>query len=86
MFPEQAVVAAQETRSRVVHPAHTGKFIFAWHAWDEPTRRFSKNADEVVKNIYCPSLAKNIVSIVHKFALSENRYALHLLIIYILLQ
>lgn len=58
MFPEQAVMAAHDTRSRLACPAHVGKFTLAWHAWDEPTRRFSKKADELGQKYVLPIIGE----------------------------
>ncbi|MBD5418348.1 MAG: MBL fold metallo-hydrolase [Desulfovibrio sp.] len=58
MFPEQAVRAAQDTRSLLACPAHIGKFTLAWHAWDEPTRRFSKKAEEVGQKYILPIIGE----------------------------
>lgn len=46
MFPEQVVMAARDTGSRLACPAHIGKFTLAWHPWNEPVERFSKRAKE----------------------------------------
>lgn len=58
MFPEQAVMAAQDTRSRLAWPAHIGKFTLAWHVWDEPARRFSNKADEVGQKYLLPIIGE----------------------------
>lgn len=39
MTPEQAAQAAQILKTRVLLPAHVGRFNLARHAWDEPFKR-----------------------------------------------
>lgn len=58
MFPEQAVMAARDTRSRIACPAHIGKFTLAWHTWDEPTKRFRKKAEEVGQKYLSPVIGE----------------------------
>lgn len=45
MFPEQSVQACQEVRTRLACPCHFGKFTLAWHPWNEPAQRFSRQAE-----------------------------------------
>lgn len=58
MFPEQAVMAAQDTGSRLACPAHFGKFTLAWHGWDEPGRRFGKKAAEAGQSYLLPIIGE----------------------------
>ena len=58
MFPEQAVAAAQDTRSHMACPAHIGKFTLAWHPWNEPWQRFRKKADAVGQKCLFPIIGE----------------------------
>ncbi len=40
MTPEQAVRAAEDLHARAAIPSHSGKFSLAFHAWDDPFKRF----------------------------------------------
>ncbi|MDE5833169.1 MAG: MBL fold metallo-hydrolase [Desulfovibrio sp.] len=44
MFPEQAVRAAVDSRAALACPVHRGKFTLSWHSWDEPEKRFAREA------------------------------------------
>ncbi|MFZ4860778.1 MBL fold metallo-hydrolase [Sphingobacterium sp. Mn56C] len=41
MFPEEVVKAANDLQAKVIFPVHSGKFVLANHAWDEPLQRIS---------------------------------------------
>ena len=58
MFPEQAVMAARDAKSRLACPAHMGKFTLAWHAWDEPVRRFRQKAEAVGQKHIAPVIGE----------------------------
>lgn len=58
MFPEQAVMAARDSRSALACPAHVGKFTLAWHPWDEPVRRFGKRAVETGQKFVTPIIGE----------------------------
>jgi len=41
MNPEQSAQAAEDLHARAAMPSHAGRFSIAYHAWDEPFRRFT---------------------------------------------
>lgn len=45
MMPEETVQAALDLNSKALFPVHWGKYSLAFHAWDEPIQRCSKEAD-----------------------------------------
>lgn len=41
MMPEETAKAADDLRTKLLLPAHSGKFSIAYHAWDEPYKRLA---------------------------------------------
>lgn len=41
MMPEETAKAADDLRTKILLPAHAGKFSIAYHAWDEPYKRLA---------------------------------------------
>jgi L-ascorbate metabolism protein UlaG (beta-lactamase superfamily) len=41
MMPEDAIQAAEDLGTRLLTPAHLGKFSIAYHPWDEPFKRLA---------------------------------------------
>lgn len=41
MMPEETAKAADDLRTKILLPAHSGKFSIAYHAWDEPYKRLA---------------------------------------------
>ncbi|MFS8979411.1 MBL fold metallo-hydrolase [Cupriavidus necator] len=42
MFPEQAAQAAEDLQTKVLLPAHVGRFSIAAHDWDEPLKHVAQ--------------------------------------------
>ncbi|MBD2714227.1 MBL fold metallo-hydrolase [Microvirga sp. STR05] len=61
MMPEQTVRATQDVRGRVLLPVHWGAFTEAHHAWNEPVRRASAEAAQLLLPITTPRLGQPIV-------------------------
>jgi len=70
MFPEQAVTAAIDLKSKYFMPIHWGGFILAMHPWDEPVKESKKLAEE--KGLNC--LTPKIGSILSKETLNEKSH------------
>jgi L-ascorbate metabolism protein UlaG (beta-lactamase superfamily) len=49
MTPEESVQAGIDVKAKLLFPIHWGKFDLSSHNWDEPIKRFSKEAKN--KNI-----------------------------------
>lgn len=45
MLPGQVVQAAQDLKAKVLLPVHWAKFSLSLHAWDEPIKRVTKEAE-----------------------------------------
>lgn len=58
MFPEQAVQAGRDARGKLLCPVHRGKFTLAWHAWNEPERRFSARARKMGVKFILPAIGE----------------------------
>ena len=58
MFPEQAVKAAIDLKSKYFMPIHWGGFILALHPWDEPVKQSKKIAEEKGLNCLTPQIGE----------------------------
>ena len=52
--PEQAVLASQLVKAKLLLPVHWGTFNLALHAWDEPIRRIQALAEEQGLQLLAP--------------------------------
>ena len=46
MMPEQVVQAGSDLRAKKILPVHWGKFSLSMHAWDEPIKRITAEAEK----------------------------------------
>ena len=60
MYPEESVQMAQKVGAKVSVPVHWGSFVLSVHAWDDPIRRFKKEADRVGLNILTPGICETV--------------------------
>jgi L-ascorbate metabolism protein UlaG (beta-lactamase superfamily) len=58
MFPEQSVQAALDMGAKAAMPVHSGKFMIANHAWDEPFIRFKAAADKASLPLVSPKIGE----------------------------
>jgi len=65
MFPEQAVLVAQEVGAKKSMPIHWGAFTLAFHDWDEPVKRFVALAETQQIDYITPMIGQ-------RFTLSEQ--------------
>jgi len=61
MFPEVTVQAAADLRAKVLLPVHWGKFLLAWHDWDDPIIRVVKKAKAVNFKITTPIMGESVI-------------------------
>jgi L-ascorbate metabolism protein UlaG (beta-lactamase superfamily) len=47
MMPEEVVQASKDLNARVTLPVHWSKFSLSLHEWDEPIKRFSREAEKM---------------------------------------
>lgn len=60
MMPEQTVQAAIDLNAKVLMPVHWGKFALAFHAWDEPIERVTKEAHRLNVPIIHPMIGQEV--------------------------
>lgn len=58
MMPEQTVQAAIDLNARKLFPVHWGKYSLAFHAWDEPILRCSKEAELKQQPLVTPKIGE----------------------------
>lgn len=46
MFPEESVQACEDLHAKISIPVHWGAYVLSDHVWDDPPRRFAKQAEE----------------------------------------
>ncbi len=61
MMPEETVQAGIDLQSHLLMPIHWGAFKLALHPWDEPVRRFRKEAAQLGARIATPVIGEPIV-------------------------
>lgn len=61
MFPEQTVQAAADLKAKVLLPVHWGKFLLAWHDWDDPIIRVVKKARAENFKITTPVMGESVI-------------------------
>ncbi|RZM22518.1 MAG: MBL fold metallo-hydrolase [Pedobacter sp.] len=61
MSPEQTVQAATELQAKVLLPVHWGKFVLAWHDWDDPIKRVVKEARRLDFKITTPIMGESVI-------------------------
>jgi L-ascorbate metabolism protein UlaG (beta-lactamase superfamily) len=60
MKPEEMYKAAGELGARQLLPVHSGKFCISNHAWDEPLRRISKQAEQGTIRLLTPMIGQKV--------------------------
>ncbi len=60
MMPEETVQAAIDLKARVMMPVHWAKFALAYHAWDEPIERVTREAHRVNMPIIHPMIGEEV--------------------------
>ena len=58
LMPEQTVQAAIELKAKVMMPVHWAKFALAYHAWDEPIERVTKEAQRLNVPVLHPMIGE----------------------------
>ncbi|HCY42307.1 MAG TPA: MBL fold metallo-hydrolase [Prolixibacteraceae bacterium] len=58
LMPEETVQAAIELKAKTLMPVHWGKFALAYHAWDEPITRITKEAHRLNVPILHPMIGE----------------------------
>ena len=61
MMPEQTVQAALELKAKVYLPVHWGKFLLAWHDWNDPVIRTVKQAKADNLKITTPRMGESVI-------------------------
>jgi len=61
MFPEQAVQAAIDLKSKTLMPVHWAKFSLAMHKWNEPIQRLTLEAEKRNLPVITPKLGETVV-------------------------
>jgi len=61
MMPEETVQAAIDLKAKVLMPVHWGKFALAYHSWDEPIERFTKEALRKNAKFVTPMIGEQVV-------------------------
>lgn len=60
MMPEQTVQAAIDLKARTLMPVHWAKFALAYHAWDEPIERVTREAQRLNVSIIHPMIGEAV--------------------------
>ncbi len=60
MMPEQTVQAAIDLKARTLMPVHWAKFALAYHAWNEPIERASREAQRLNIPIIHPMIGETV--------------------------
>lgn len=58
MTPEQAAQAAEDLRTRVLMPAHVGRFSIAPHDWDDPFKRIAAASRRRSYTLWTPEIGQ----------------------------
>lgn len=58
LMPEEAVQAALDLKAKTLMPVHWAKFALAYHAWDEPIARVTKEAHRLNVPILHPMIGE----------------------------
>ncbi|HZL09611.1 MAG TPA: MBL fold metallo-hydrolase [Prolixibacteraceae bacterium] len=58
MMPEETVQAAIDLKAKTMMPVHWAKFALAYHAWDEPIERLTKEAQRLAVPIIHPMIGE----------------------------
>tara|TARA_B100000700_G_scaffold331665_1_gene466743 strand:- start:21662 stop:22579 length:918 start_codon:yes stop_codon:yes gene_type:complete len=58
MFPEEAILAAQELRSEYYIPIHWGAFTLSMHPWTDPPERALHSARKMEQKIILPQIGQ----------------------------
>ncbi len=61
MLPEETVRAAQDLRAKVLLPVHWGKFLLAYHVWNEPINRVVAEAARKNVRVTTPLIGEAVV-------------------------
>ena len=62
MFPEQVVQAHLDLKGRVLMPVHWGKYVLAYHPWNEPIDRLHKAATQCQISLATPKIGETMSS------------------------
>lgn len=62
MYPEESVHMAKKVGARLSVPVHWGSFVLSEHAWDDPIKRFVKEAGNIGLDILAPGICQTIRS------------------------
>lgn len=60
MYPEESVQMAKAVGAKVSVPVHWGSFVLSEHGWDDPIRRFMKEADCKGLKIITPNICQTV--------------------------
>lgn len=60
MMPEEVVTAAQDLKAKKLLPVHWAKFSLGLHAWDEPIRRVTAEAEKLHQPILTPMIGQKV--------------------------
>jgi L-ascorbate metabolism protein UlaG (beta-lactamase superfamily) len=60
MQPEEVVTAAQDLKAKRLMPVHWAKFSLALHAWDEPIKRVTTEAEKQGMPIATPMIGEKV--------------------------
>lgn len=60
MFPEEAVQAAVDLNANISMPIHWGAFALSNHPWDDPAKRFVRQASELGINYMVSRIGKTV--------------------------
>lgn len=60
MFPEEAVQASIDLNATVAMPIHWGSFVLSDHPWDDPAKRFVRQAQEMNVNYMISRIGKTV--------------------------
>ena len=76
MFPEQAIAAAIDLKSKYFMPIHWAGFTLALHPWDEPVKESKKIAEEKGLSCLTPQIGEILskTSLDKQFPLWWNKY------------
>ena len=58
MFPEQAVMAANDLNAEIIFPVHWSKFVLSTHPWNEPVKRMTAAAARARHKYVAPMIGE----------------------------
>ena len=60
MYPEESVHMAKKVGARIAVPVHWSSFVLSEHAWDDPIKRFVKEAGNTGLKILTPGICETV--------------------------